>query len=105
MITFCSASLHYSYIVQLNCTRSAAVVSTPTINQLTGGVTESPQGPAASSYPPSHPPSDFRYTFPRSPTRNFARTPHEVLLLEYRQEEHGPGEYNRKNPAGWITVS
>ena len=43
----------------------------------------------ASSYPPSHPPSDFRYTFPRPPTRNFARTPHEVLLLEYRQEEHG----------------
>ena len=43
----------------------------------------------ASSYLPSHPPSDFRYTFPRPPTRNFARTPHEVLLLEYRQEEHG----------------
>ena len=47
------------------------------------------QGGPASSYPPSHPPSDFRYTFPRPPTRNFARTPHEVLLLEYRQEEHG----------------
>ena len=39
----------------------------------------------ASGYPPSHPPSDFRYTFPRPPTRNFARTPHEVLLLEYRR--------------------
>ena len=29
--------------------------------------------------------SDFRYTFLRPLTQNFARTPHEVLLLEYRR--------------------
>ena len=32
-------------------------------------------GLPASSYPPSHPPSDFRYTFLRPPTRNFAQEP------------------------------
>ena len=62
----------------------------------------------ASSYSPSHPPSDFRYTFPRLPTRNFAQEPRSVyivLLLEYIQKvQEERGEYNRKKPAGWITA-